>query len=91
MMGPRRTLTGMEFLAPEGVRIGMDRDGWRIITPRNLGENTLQRARVLLEKLENCQPPEDPERLEPFTLEDIGLHVAKAFSLRITHRHFLKR
>lgn len=90
-MGPRRTLTGMEFLAPEGVRIGMDRDGWRIITPRNLGEKTLQRARVLLEKLEACQPPEDPERLEPYTLEDIGLHVAKTFSLRITHRHFLKR
>ncbi len=81
----------MEFLVPEDVRIGMDRDGWRIITPRNLGEKTLQRARVLLEKLEACQPPEDPDRLEPFSLEEIGLHVAKTFGLRITHRRFLKR
>ncbi len=91
MIGPRRKLTSMEFLAPEGVRIVMDREGWRIVTPRNLGEKTLQRARVLLEKLENCQPPEDPERLDPFTLEDIGLHVAKTFTLRITHRYFVKR
>jgi len=81
----------MEYLGAEGVRFGYDRDGWRIMTPRSLGQQVLERARDLLEKLENCQPPEEPDRLEPFTLEEIGLHVAKAFSLRITHRHFRKR
>lgn len=90
-MGPRRIMTSMEFLAPEGVRIGFDRDGWRIFTPRNFGEKTLLRARALLAKMEECKPPEDPARLEPFSMEEIGLHVAKTFTLRITHRYFLKR
>jgi len=90
-MGPKRTLTSMEFLCAEGVRIGMDADGWRIITPRTLGQKTLERARVLLAKLEDCKPPEDPRRLDPFSLEEIGLFVAKTHDLRITHRYFLKR
>lgn len=89
-MGPRRTCTGMEFLGPEGVRFLMDGDGWRLVTPRNLGEAALQRGRGLLAKLEECRPPEDPRRLEPFSLEEIGLHAAKAFNLRVTHRHFRK-
>lgn len=89
-MGPKRTLTGMEFLGPEGVRIGMDRDGWRIITPRTLGQKVLDRARVALEKYETCLPPEDPDRLEPYSLEEIGLFVAKTHALRITHRWFKK-
>jgi hypothetical protein len=89
-MGPRRTLTGIKYLAEEGVRYGFDRDGWRILTPRTLGQPTLERARITLEKFEKCLPPEDPDRLEPFTLEEIGLHVAKTFDLRITHRIFRK-
>ena len=89
-MGPKRTLTGMEFLGPEGVRIGMDRDGWRIITPRTLGPKVLDRARVALEKYKTCLPPEDPDRLEPYSLEEIGLFVAKTHALRITHRWFKK-
>jgi hypothetical protein len=81
----------MEFLAPEGVRIGLDGDGWRIITPRTLGQKVLERARVLLGRCEECHPPVDSDRLDPVTLEEIGLHVAKTFGLRITHRYFKKR
>lgn len=89
-MGPRRTCTGMEFLGPAGVRILMDADGWRLVTPRNHGEQALSQARALLEVLEDCRPPEDPRRLEPFSLEEIGLHAAKTHNLRVTHRHFRK-
>lgn len=87
-MGPRRQLTGMEFLGPEGVRLGFDADGWRIVTPRNLGPAVLERARALVERCEDCRPEPDPDRLEPLTLEEIGLHAAKSFGLRVTHRHF---
>jgi len=90
-MGPKRTLTSMEFLAPEGVRIGLDGDGWKLITPRNHGQAVLERARVLLERCENTHPPIDPDRLDPVTLEEIGLHVAKVLDLRITHRYFKQR
>lgn len=87
-MGPKRKLTSMEFTAPEGVRIGLDGDGWRIITPRNLGPAVLERARELLGRAEECHPPIEPDRLEPVTLEEIGLHAAKTLGLRVTHRYF---
>jgi hypothetical protein len=90
-MGPRRTLTSMEFLGPEGVRIALDGDGWRILIPRTLGQAILERARLLRDRCAECHPPVDPDRLEPVSLEEIGLHTAKTMGLRITHRYFKQR
>ena len=42
----RRTLTALEFVGPEGIRLGLDEDGWRLINPRNMGESALERARM---------------------------------------------
>jgi hypothetical protein len=90
-MGPRRTLIGMEFATSEDVRLRLDSDGWAILTPRSLGPAVLERARALLERCEACYPPIDPDRLEPVSMEEIGLHVAKTMAMRVTHRRFKKR
>lgn len=90
-MHVRRQLKSMEFQSQRGYRIQMDADGWRLVTPRNLGQAALDDARGLLEKAENCQYPVDPDRLDPPSLEEIGVYVAKQLDLRITHRYFKQR
>jgi hypothetical protein len=81
----------MEFLNQEGVRLAVDGDGWRIVNPRVHGQAQLTKARALMAKCEDTYPPIDPDRLEPVTLEEVGLHVAKTLGLRITHRRFKQR
>jgi hypothetical protein len=86
----RRTLTALEFVGPEGIRLGLDEDGWRLINPRNMGESALERARALLEKIEQTPPPANEDG-SPHDLFQLGDHAAKTFGLRNTQRKFRQR
>ncbi len=83
-----RTLMAMEFLTPAGARLELDRDGWRLVKPRSLGERELVQARVVLEQAESCVPPQDDPTAEPPTVEELGTYVAKQLGLRITHHRW---
>jgi len=87
-MASRRTPVRIEFITADGICLEMDHDGWRLLRTRALGQKMLERARAILEKVEECRPPEDPDRLVPPDLLEIAEFVAKKHNLRITHRYF---
>ncbi len=90
-MAQRRDPKRIEFLTTHGAKLEFDRDGWRLLQQRNLGEKDLARARGMLAKAEECVMPEDPDRLVPPDLLEVGEYVAKKLNLRITHRDFKQR
>ena len=88
-MPPRRVVNRIEFLATDGVRLELDRDGWRLVKPRQLGQAQLERARELIERAEAVVAPERPDfREDPDPLATLADHAAGVLGLRITHRRF---
>lgn len=87
-MANRRIPVRIEFRTPAGVRFELDDDGWRLLCPRSLGEAALTAARELLEQVEDCTPPQDPDSAQPPGLLEIADHAARTHNLRIIHRYF---
>ncbi len=91
-MTARRALVAMEFLSPDGTRLILDDDGWRLVNPRQLGPKQLDKARKLLEKC--AEPPAAPELPpgaeppDPPTMEESGEAAAARLQLRVTQRRW---
>jgi hypothetical protein len=89
-MSRGRTLTSLEFVTQDGLRLELDEKGWRLLHARQLGEAQLEKARAFVEQVEACIPPANEDG-SPHDLFQIGDHAAKVLRLRNTQRRFRQK
>jgi hypothetical protein len=87
-MVSHRLVHTVEFLNPDGTKIELSQEGWRVLNIRSMGEVQRLAALALLARVEAIMPypPEEPRPLTALTTD--AEYVATRVGLRITHRRW---